>query len=133
MVRPNEHPLWDKVTIQFMTDESDQSGDDTIVRHQLPWRSDSKFAATSVTFKYTSISVLNAFIAKLDERHEKNRGSCWVEGKRRATGSPSKRPPPEGCPPAFVKTVLLPALEVPAAAAEAEIEQDDSDFNPNDF
>ena len=84
-----------------------------------------------ITFKYTSISVLNAFIAKLDERHEKNRGSCWVEGKRKATGSPSKRPPPEGCPPAFVKTVLLPALEVPAAAAEAQIEQDDSDFNPN--
>lgn len=100
-----------------MTDESDQSGDDTIVRHQLPWRSD----------------MLNAFMAKLDERHEKNRGSCWVEGKKRATGSPSKRPPPEGCPPAFVKTVLLPAMEVPAAAAEAQIEQDDSDFNPNDY
>ena len=45
---------------------------------------DSKFATTSVTFKYTinSILVLNALIAKLDERHEKNRGSCWVEGKR---------------------------------------------------
>ena len=133
MVWPNAHPLWDKITIQFMTDESDRSGDNTIVRHQLPWRSDSKFAASSVAFKYTSISVLNAFIAKLDEQHEKNRGSCLVEGKRRATGSPSQRPPPEGYPPAFVKTVLLPALEVPTAAAEAEIEQDDSDFNPNDF
>ena len=68
---------------------------------------------------------------KLDERHEKNRGSCWVEGKKRKAGSPSKRPQPEGFPPTFFRPVSM--SEVPEAEAEEEIEQEDSDFNPNDF
>ena len=41
-VKPGEKAIWENVTLQFMSDESDHS-DNTIVKHKLSWRSESKF------------------------------------------------------------------------------------------
>ena len=42
MVKESERRIWEKVSRELMIDESDMS-DGTIVRHCLPWRSESRF------------------------------------------------------------------------------------------
>ena len=42
MIKESERRIWEKVSRELMTDESDMS-DGTIVRHCLPWRSESRF------------------------------------------------------------------------------------------
>ena len=72
------------------------------------------------------ISVLDAFMETLDKRHESTRGSCWVEGKKRVLGSPSKRPPPqEECPSNFMR-----ALYVAGGPEDEETRGSDEDFDP---
>lgn len=79
-------------------------------------------------------TVLNAFMVKLDERHTSSRGSCWVEGKKRVLGSPSKRTRPEGYPPSFVKVGTAPPHEPSAdEALRAIVPEESSDFNPDDY
>ena len=45
MVRESELQYWDPLTIDCMTEESDDDNDSThIVEHKIPWRSPGKFA-----------------------------------------------------------------------------------------
>ena len=48
VVRPNEKALWDGLSVYYMTDESDNSDDGSIVKHKLPWRSESKLMCLDV-------------------------------------------------------------------------------------
>ena len=52
---------------------------------------------------YYSHAGLDAFMETIDKR---TRGECWVEGKKRVLGSPSKRPLPEEYPSNFVTNVV---------------------------
>ena len=45
---------------------------------------------------------LNSFMVKLDKRHTKTKKAPWITMKERFIASPSKRPPPEDCPKAFL-------------------------------
>ena len=45
---------------------------------------------------------LNSFIVKLDKRHTKTKKAPWITIKEQFIASPSKRPPPENCPKAFL-------------------------------
>ena len=70
-------------------------------------------------------SALDAFMETLDKRQESTRGSCWVEGKKRVLGSPSKRPPPqEECPSNFMR-----ALYVAGGPEDEETRGGDEDFD----
>ena len=43
MVKPNELKHWNQLTLDYMTEESDDPEDDSvIVEHRLQWRSESK-------------------------------------------------------------------------------------------
>lgn len=91
-VKKNEQSVWEKVTADMMTDESDRDG--KIAMHSLPWRSEA----------------LSVFVKKLDKRHDKNKKSPWIKPKERFEASPSKRPPPPYCPKSFlVSNALSPA------------------------
>ena len=72
-------------------------------------------------------------MVKLDERHANSRGSCWVEGKKRVLGSPSKRTRPEGYPPSFVKVCATPHEPSADEAPRAILPEESSDFNPEDY
>eukprot|EP00731_Ephydatia_muelleri_P007329 Em0003g1577a len=98
MVKESERRIWEKVSRELMTDESDMS-DGTI----------------------------------LDERHANSRGSCWVEGKKRVLGSPSKRTRPEGYPPSLVKVGATPHEPSADEAPRAILPEESSDFNPEDY
>eukprot|EP00731_Ephydatia_muelleri_P031366 Em0022g880a len=98
MVKESERRIWEKVSRELMTDESDMN-DGTI----------------------------------LDERHANSRGSCWVEGKKRVLGSPSKRTQPEGYPPSFVKVCATPHEPSADEAPRAILPEESSDFNPEDY
>ena len=41
-------------------------------------------------------------MVKLDKRHTKTKKAPWITTKERFIASPSKRPPPENCPKAFL-------------------------------
>ncbi|KAL5494301.1 hypothetical protein EMCRGX_G015602 [Ephydatia muelleri] len=110
VVRPGEKALWEGLSVYYMTDESDNGDDGTIVKHKLPWRS----------------VMLDAFMETLDKRHESTRGVCWVEGKKRVLGSPSKRPPPEECPSNFVTNVVEDREEEERCISE-------EDFDPTNW
>ena len=84
----------------------------------------------SLNYLPNIIPVLDAFIETLDKRHDKSRGSCWVEGKRRVMGSPSRRLPPEGCPGHFIKSSIPVSMPIKGGAHESEGEED---FDPDTY
>ena len=102
MVKPSEMVHWKQLTLEYMTEESDDPDDSSlIVEHKLQWRSQSNVLLVKISLKYINFAAeLEDFMQILDQRHEtkakKDKGT--MAKKARKVGTPSSAPPPSGAP-----------------------------------
>ena len=105
-----EAKWWSQLSYKFMTEESGGQSAEEIVRHELPWRSESEFLlnikinyAQNALVSFLEYSCMypgaNHFIQKLDKRHrkkEEGKGRSRFQQKKRVIGTPSTLPREEG-------------------------------------
>jgi hypothetical protein len=80
-VKPEtETTKWRELSYHFMTEESGGEDEDTITRHELPWRSE----------------LAAKFVRKLDYRYTKEQKAKRLKCKARTDGAVSQLSPMEG-------------------------------------
>ena len=92
--------VWRLLTKECMSDESDNE-DGTKTRHSPKWRSERRFHSSCVfrhDIMFYSLSDLNTFICKLDERNKKKLGSRSDRCVSRVYGEPLDTAPPKPLP-----------------------------------
>ena len=118
MVKPAEMVHWKQLSLEYMTEESDDPEDDNvIIEHRLQWRSESKCCSMHYMCLSTYIifiAELEEFMQILDQRHEakakKDKGT--MAKKVRRVGTPSCSQPPSDAPTWTVKhTGQFPVTE----------------------
>ena len=74
-VKPGlEEQRWKEISYHFMTEESGGESSEEIVRHELPWRSESEFHSYSpLVHKYVAMLISTMYSHRCTEVHEKTR------------------------------------------------------------
>ena len=59
VVKPSEMKHWNQLTLEYMTEESDDPEDESvIIEHRLQWRSESKYCITTQALGYINSCTL---------------------------------------------------------------------------
>lgn len=90
----------EKLTLNYMSDESSMDEDDGMTVHRPPWRSNSKIVCALIQYKiqgsYNCIA-LNRFMEELDQRvmlSQKDTKKHVPQRKKRVEGTPADSSPP---------------------------------------
>ena len=108
VTKESEMKLWKEIDQQFMTEESDDYAERTvIVQHKLTWRSSRKSFLIFTNNYFSHIMIgLNKLIDELDKRYESkvSREGGTMPRKERRMGLESTSVPPIGAPKWAVQT-----------------------------
>lgn len=99
-VKPSEHEAhWEKVTVEFMTDESNGEDDAMLIRHKIKWWLESKLQNTTTLYHQYIYGLSNRDQCFCGEAGQKAREEVWCivgRGGKEDYGVPVKKSSSDG-------------------------------------